>query len=118
MSKIQYAEVPIKYLELRESSNNSIKLNVAVFLHQLRVSRFNPFSRLKEKSVIVKIKNDKNPFVEEIFTKNKIGLNRCDGYRIYLKGNAIYNLCTKSEAYVKMYQNVSYRKFVKRLFKF
>lgn len=100
MIKVQYALVPFKYLEIK----NSPKI-------------YDLFAFLKPKNLVVKIALDKKPYIEELITKNRIGLTQSDEYRMYLKGNVIYKLCSKEEAYVKAMNIKNYKKTVVKLFK-
>lgn len=112
--KIQYASIPIESLEINSSNK---KLSIKTFKPVFKLSKFNPYRKRKMKNVIVKIEMDKKPYIEEIITKNKIGLNKNDNYKIYLKGDTIYNQCTKEEAYLKVTEQINYRKEVDKLFK-
>lgn len=109
----QYASIPIKYLEINSSHK---KLSIKTFKPVFKLSKHNPYIKKKMKSIIVKINIDENPYIEEILTKNKIGLNKKDGYKIYLKGDTIYNLCTKEEAYIKATAQLNYKKEIDKLF--
>lgn len=109
----QYASIPIESLEI---NNSSKKLSIKTFKPVFRLSKHNPYKRLKMKNVIVRISMDEVPYVEEIITKNKIGLNKNDGYKIYLKGETIYTLCSREEAYIKVAEQLNYRKEINRLF--
>lgn len=115
MNKIQYAAIPIEFLEIIKSSGDNNILKFKPFFN-LKLSLYNPSSRYKMDSIVVKIKMDKNPYVEELLTHNKIGLNKKDGYKIYLKGDAIYNLCSRQEAYLKIAQQLNYKDEISRLF--
>ncbi len=110
----QYASIPIKCLEINSSPK---KLSIKTFKPVFKLSKHNPYSKLKMNSVIVKIESDKNPYIEEVLTKNKIGLNKKDGYKIYLKGDTIYNLCTKEEAYLKVAEQLNYKEEINKLFR-
>ena len=116
MTKTQYASIPIKYLEIITSSKGILRIKKFKPKFKLRLSKYNPYNRLKMNSIIVKIKNDQNPYIEEVLTNNKIGLNKNDGFKIYLKGNAIYNLCTKEEAYLKIAEQLNYKEEINNLF--
>ncbi len=113
-NKAQYASIPIECLEIKSSTK---KLSIKTFKPVFKLSKHNPYSKLKMKSVIVKIELDKTPYIEELLTKNKIGLNREDNYKIYLKGDTIYNLCTKEEAYLKVAEQLNYKEEINKLFK-
>ena len=112
--KIQYAAVPIESLEINSSAK---KLSIKTFKPVFKLSKLNPYRKFKMKSVIVKIELDKNPYIEELMTKNKIGLNKEDNYKIYLKGDTIYNLCTKEEAYIKIAEQLNYKEEINNLFR-
>lgn len=112
--KTQYAAVPIECLEINSSSK---KISIKTFKPVFKLAKFNPYRKLKMTNVIVKIELDKNPYIEEVLTKNKIGLNKEDKYKIYLKGDTIYNLCTKEEAYFKIAEQLNYREEINNLFK-
>ncbi len=111
---IQYASIPITSLEINPSQK---KLSIKTFKPVFKLSKHNPYNKLKMNSVIVRIKQDKNPYIEELLTKNKIGLNKNDGYKIYLKGDTIYNLCTKEEAYLKIAEQLNYKEEINTLFR-
>lgn len=107
---IQYAEIPLESLEIVSPSKTE-KENIIKRLFKIK-----PTYHKKIKSIIVKIKLDKNPYIEEIVTKNKIGLVKEDGYNIYLKGDTIYNLCSTQDAFVKTIQKINYKEEVSKLF--
>lgn len=115
MIKTQYASIPLGYLEIISTSKEGIKKTCKP-CYKLKLSLYNPYKKNRMNSVIVKIKLDKNPYIEELITKNKIGLNKKDGYKIYLKGDTVYNLCSKSEAYIKIAQQLNYIEEVEKLF--
>ncbi|MBR3229525.1 MAG: hypothetical protein IKF91_01705 [Bacilli bacterium] len=110
---IQYAEIPLDSLEIISSSKKEKdnKLRKIIKLFKLK-----PTNHKKIKSIIVKIKLDKNPYIEEIVTKKKIGLVKEDGYNIYLKGDTIYNLCSTQDAFIKTIQKINYKEEVLKLF--
>ena len=114
MTNIQYASIPLGDLEIISSQNGEKK----DFLKsgKLKLSIYSPYKKSKVDSVIVKIKLDKNPYIEELITKKRIGLNRKDGYKIYLKGDTVYNLCTKWQAYLKITQQLNYLDVINNLF--
>lgn len=115
MTKAQYASIPLGDLEIISTSKESMR-KVCKTRFKLKLSIYNPYKKNRMNSVIVKIKLDKNPYIEELITKNKIGLNKKDGYKIYLKGDTIYSLCSKSEAYLKIAQQLNYIEEVENLF--
>ena len=110
---IQYAEIPLESLEIISSSKKEKENKIKQFLKKLKIK---PTNHKKIKSIIVKIKLDKNPYIEEIVTKNKIGLVKEDGYNIYLKGDTIYNLCSTQDAFVKTIEKINYKEEVLKLF--
>lgn len=109
---IQYAEIPLESLEIRSSSKKKEKKHRKLF----DIFKIIPTNHKKIKSIIVKIKLDKNPYIEEIVTKNKIGLVKEDGYKIYLKGDTIYNLCSTQDAFIKTIEKINYKEEVIKLF--
>ena len=112
--KIQYAEIPIECLEIKNSPQNKKKQNKLIkFIKSFKLILLR---HKKIKSIIVKIRLDKKPYIEEIVTKNKIGLIKEDGYNIYLKGDTIYNLCSRQDAFVKTFQKINYKEEVTKLF--
>lgn len=115
MTKIQYASIPLGDLEIIRSSKEEISKPFKP-LFKLKLSKYNPYNKHRMKTVIVKIKLDKNPYIEEFITQNKIGLNKKDGYKIYLKGDTIYNLCSKEEAYLKVAEQLNYIDEINNLF--
>ena len=110
---IQYAEIPLESLEIISSSKKEKENKYKKILDIFKIKSFN---HKKIKSIIVKIKLDKNPYIEEIVTKNKIGLVKEDGYKIYLKGDTIYNLCSRQDAFIKTFEKINYKKEVLKLF--
>lgn len=110
---IQYAEIPLESLEIKSSSKKEKDNIIKKFLKILKIK---PINHKKIKSIIVKIKLDKNPYIEEIVTKNKIGLVKEDGYNIYLKGDTIYNLCSTQDAFIKTIEKINYKEEVLKLF--
>lgn len=109
---IQYAEIPLESLEIKSSPNKKEKKYKKIF----NIFKIIQPNHKKIKSIIVKIKLDKNPYIEEIVTKNKIGLVKEDGYNIYLKGDTIYNLCSTQDAFIKTIEKINYKKEVLKLF--
>lgn len=107
---IQYAEIPLESLEIISPSKKE-KESFFKKIFKIKVT-----SHRKIKSIIVKIKLDKNPYIEEIVTKNKIGLIKEDGYNIYLKGDTIYNLCSTQDAFIKTIERINYKEEVQKLF--
>ncbi|MBR3209223.1 MAG: hypothetical protein IKF82_03030 [Bacilli bacterium] len=114
MEDIQYAEIPLKYLgKLTEPSPSKLRTYFPKNLFKL--SKNNPYSELKMESILVEI-NEEKPYVEELLTKNKIGISKLDGYKIYLKENTIYNKCSKEQAYMKIVEQLNYKEEIKNLF--
>ena len=64
----------------------------------------------------MKIGDEKTPYLEEIITKNKIGLNKDDKYKVYLPGDIIYTLCSKEEAYLTAAEQLNYTKKISSIF--
>lgn len=114
MKDIQYAEIPLKYLEIMTgASKNKIRINKPISIFKL--SKNNPYSELKMESILVEI-NEEKPYIEELLTKNKIGISKLDGYKIYLKENTIYKSCSKEQAYMKIVEQLNYKEEIKKLF--
>lgn len=107
---IQYAEIPLESLEIISSPKKEKETILK------KIFNIKPINHKKIKSIIVKIKLDKNPYIEEIVTKNKIGLVKEDGYNIYLKGDTVYNLCSTQDAFIKTIEKVNYKEEVIKLF--
>lgn len=107
---IQYAEIPLESLEIISSPKKEKESILE------KIFKIKPIKHKKIKSIIVKIKLDKNPYIEEIVTKNKIGLVKEDGYNIYLKGDTIYNLCSMQDAFIKTIEKINYKEEVLKLF--
>ena len=110
---IQYAEIPLESLEIISSPKKEKETIIKKFIKTIKIK---PTNHKKIKSIIVKIKLDKNPYIEEIVTKNKIGLVKEDGYNIYLKGDTIYNLCSTQDAFLKTIEKINYKEEVLKLF--
>lgn len=110
---IQYAEIPLDSLEIISSSKKEKEKKITKIIKILKIK---PTNHKKIKSIIVKIKLDKNPYIEEIVTKKKIGLVKEDGYNIYLKGDTIYNLCSTQDAFIKTIEKINYKEEVLKLF--
>ena len=102
MIHYQYAVIPIKYLKIKKSPE--------------KCSFFSLFKFLKPKDIIVKVSLDENPFIEEIITERKIGLSDKDDFKVYLLGDAIYENCSKKEAYLIACQIKNYEENVIKLF--
>ena len=111
--KIQYAEIPLESLEIISSPEKKESSKIKKFFKKFKII---PIKNKKLKSIIVKIRLDKNPYIEEIVTKNKIGLVKEDGYNIYLKGDTVYNLCSRQDAFIKTVEKINYKEEVLKLF--
>lgn len=103
MTKTQYGIIPIEFIEINQSNKS--------FSNNLKVDQ-----KISLRLIVVSIKDDKNPYVEELITKNKIGLNEKDNYKVYLPGNIIYNLCSKKQAYLTAKIQTNYDKKINDLF--
>ena len=109
-SKTQYATIPIELLEI-ESRKQKNKPS-----YKFHLFKITPYKSLKLNNIVVKVGDENTPYVEELLTKNKIGLNKDEGYKVYLPGNIIYNLCSKEEAYLTAAEQLNYRKKISNLF--
>lgn len=109
-SKSQYATIPIELLEI-ESRKKKIKPS-----YKFHLFKITPYKSLKLNSIVVKVGDETTPYVEELLTQNKIGLNKDGGYNVYLPGDIIYNLCTKEEAYLTAAEQLNYHKKISSLF--
>jgi hypothetical protein len=87
-SKIQYAIIPFNFLEKKENTSESNKSSI-----------YKSIKKNLLNNIVITISDDENPYVEELATKNKIGLNKKDNYNIYIPGKILYNICNKKEAY-------------------
>ncbi len=98
---IQYAIIPINLIKTkRKSSCISFKI-----------------TRLfKTNNIVVKIGDENQPYIEEIITKNKIGLSKQDNYNLYIPGEVIYTLCTKEQAYLEINLEKNYYKKILNFF--
>lgn len=114
MKNIQYAEIPLKYLEIVTEASTG-RIIPYKSKKTFKLSKNNPYSELKMESILVEI-NEENPYVEELLTKNKIGISKLDGYKIYLKENTIYKKCSKEQAYIKIIEQLNYKEEIKNLF--
>lgn len=114
MKNIQYAEIPLKYLGIMTSPQKS-QAKPYKPKSLFKLSKNNPYSELKMESILVEI-NEEKPYVEELLTKNKIGISMLDGYKIYLKENTIYKKCSKEQAYMKIVEQLNYKEEIKNLF--
>lgn len=110
MTKSQYATIPIELLEIKSKKNKfkpSFKINLL---------KITPYKLLKLNKIAVKIGDEKTPYIEEIITKNKIGLIKDEKYKAYLPGNIIYTLCSKEEAYLIATKQFGYTKKILNIF--
>ncbi len=106
----QYATIPIELLEIE---NQKIKITPSYKYHLFKIT---PYKSLKLSNIVIKVGDEKAPYVEELITQNKIGLNKKDGYKVYLPGNIIYNLCTKEEAYITAAEQLNYHQKITNIF--
>lgn len=106
-SKSQYATIPIELLE-----TNSKKRKITPSYNIFKIT---PYKSLKLNAIAVKIGDEKTPYIEEIITKNKIGLIKGE-YKVYLPGDIIYNLCSKEEAYLIATRQLNYTKKISNFF--
>lgn len=107
-SKSQYATIPIELLE-----TNSKKRKITPSYNIFKIT---PYKSLKLNAIAVKIGDEKTPYIEEIITKNKIGLIKDEKYKAYLPGNIIYTLCSKEEAYLIATKQFGYTKKILNIF--
>ena len=110
MTKSQYATIPIELLEIE---SKKIKRKSSIKIHLFKIT---PYKSLKLNTIAVKIGDEKSPYIEEIITKNKIGLNKDGGYKVYLPGDIIYTLCSKEEAYLTAAEQLNYSKKISSIF--
>ena len=110
MTKSQYATIPIELLEIE---SKKIKRKSSLKIHLFKIT---PYKSLKLNTIAVKIGDEKSPYIEEIITKNKIGLNKDGGYKVYLPGDIIYTLCSKEEAYLTAAEQLNYSKKISSIF--
>ena len=109
-TKTQYATIPIEFLEIKS------RKKITKAPRNFNLLKITPYKSLKLSNIVVKIGDENTPYVEELITKNKIGLNKQDGYKVYLPGNIIYTLCTKEEAYLTAAEQLNYHKQVSNIF--
>ena len=110
MTKSQYATIPIELLEI---DSKKTKITSSYTFHLFKIT---PYKSLKLNTIAVKIGDEKTPYLEEIITKNKIGLNKDDKYKVYLPGDIIYTLCSKEEAYLTAAEQLNYTKKISSIF--
>lgn len=110
MAKSQYATIPIELLEIDSKKK---KITSSYKLHLFKIA---PYKSLKLNTIAVKIGDEKTPYIEEIITKNKIGLIKDEKYKAYLPGNIIYTLCSKEEAYLIATKQFGYTKKILNIF--
>ena len=109
-SQSQYATIPIELLEI-ESRKNKFKAS-----YKFRLFKITLYKSLKLNNIAVKIGDENTPYIEELITQNKIGLNKKDGFKVYLPGNIIYNLCSKEEAYLTAAEQLNYHQKISNIF--
>ena len=107
MTKSQYATIPIELLE-----TNAKKRKITPSYNIFKIT---PYKSLKLKTIAVKIGDEKTPYIEEIITKNKIGLIKGE-YQVYLPGDIIYTLCSKEQAYLTVAGQLNYKKKITNFF--
>ena len=110
MTKSQYATIPIELLEIDSKKK---KITSSYTFHLFKIT---PYKSLNLNTIAVKIGDEKTPYLEEIITKNKIGLNKDDKYKVYLPGDIIYTLCSKEEAYLTAAEQLNYTKKISSIF--
>ena len=110
MTKSQYATIPIELLEIDSTRE---KITSSYTFHLFKIT---PYKSLKLNNIAVKIGDEQTPYIEELITKNKIGLNKDDGYKVYLPGDIIYTLCSKEEAYLTAAEQLNYTKKISSIF--
>ena len=108
--KTQYATIPIELLEIKSKKR---KISSS---YKIKLFKMVPYKSLKLNNIAVKIGDENTPYIEEIMTNTKIGLNKEDGYKVYLPGNILYNLCSKEEAYLTAAEQLNYHKKVSNIF--
>lgn len=109
MTKSQYATIPIELLEIESKKKGKPSYKFQLF-------KINPYKSLKLNTIAVEIGDEKSPYIEEIITKNKIGLIKDEKYKVYLPGDIIYTLCTKEEAYLTALKQLDYSKKITSIF--
>ena len=109
-SKSQYATIPIELLEI-ETKKQKVKPSYKFHLFKIA-----PYKSLKLNNIVVKVGDENTPYVEELITNNKIGLNKDGGYKVYIPGDIIYTLCTKEEAYLTVAEQLNYHKKISSIF--
>ncbi len=108
--KTQYATIPIELLEI-ESRKNKQKSS-----YKLHLFKIAPYKSLKLNNIVIKVGDENTPYVEELLTQNKIGLNKDGGYKVYIPGDIIYTICTKEEAYLTAAEQLNYHKKISSIF--
>ena len=109
----RYALIPISYLNYQKNAKYKIFTLKAKIMYHLfkKIS----FKTLKIISIAVKIEASDKPYIEEVLTKNKIGLTKKSGYKVYLSGDIIYKICTKDEIY-KIINSLKYKMRITKVF--
>ena len=108
--KTQYATIPIELLEI-ESRKNKQKSSYKFHLFKIA-----PYKSLKLNNIVIKVGDENTPYVEELLTQNKIGLNKDGGYKVYIPGDIIYTICTKEEAYLTAAEQLNKNKKISSIF--
>lgn len=109
----QYALIPIGFLEIKKPSKyKAFSLKAKILFKLFKKIHF---KNLKINTIAVKIETTDKPYIEEVLTQNKIGLNKKSGYKVYLTNDTIYHLCTQEEIY-NVITNLNYRRQINVLF--
>ena len=108
MTQTQYAAIPFELIEK--------KVRKKIIFPSFHLYKIFPYHLLKFNNIIVQLGDEEKPYIEEVITKNKIGLNKKDNYLTYVPGNIMYKFCTKEEAYLMISKQKSYYKKVNKLF--
>lgn len=108
--KSQYATIPIELLEIK---SRKLKTKPS---YKFRLFKMVPYKSLRLNNIVIKVGDENTPYVEELLTKNKIGLNKDEGYKVYIPGDIIYTLCTKEEAYLTAAEQLNYHQKVSNIF--
>ncbi len=111
MSKeLQYAFIPVDSLEINFQDLDSYKS-----FSTLKLQKISPYNNIETKNIAIQISKDDTPYVEEVITKNKIGLNKNGTYKVYLPGEIIYYKCTENQVY-QIIKQENYLKEVNQIF--
>ena len=106
--KSQYATIPIELLQIE--SNKPKKPS-----YKFQILKITPYKFLKLNVIAVKIGDETTPYIEELLTKNKIGLIKGE-YKVYLPGDIIYTLCSKKQAYLTAIKQFDYVNKISNIF--